>query len=178
VPDSTTMRRAARRRRPGDAPEPPAQHAPALRTTVRVVTACAALSVGAAVLSSCGSAKATPGPPKANFTAGAQLTVTQAPNCPNATAAGCPAYLTLTKPGGAASLTSVPNGTVMVVRNDTTTDHRVEGSTRAQPVFDTGTMHPSDTTTVVLTTTGRMTVTLVGSSTKTTLTVEAPKPKT
>jgi len=163
VPDSTAMRRAAS-------------------------AALVALALSLTTVA-CGSAKATPGVPKANFTPGAVLSFEPPHGCSSGnststTPASCTPEMAINTPGsgggevtpsGSSDITSVKSGTVLEISNSSSEDQRIQGSIDGTQTFDTGTLKPAESTTVVLDTSGKLTITDVGSGQKVTLVVE-PKP--
>ena len=76
-------------------------------------------------------------------------------------------------PATGTDASSVPQGTVALVRNDGTTDHRVTGTIDGKVGLDTGTQHPGDTTTVVLGDAGTLELQVDQAGQTTTITVEA-----
>jgi len=52
----------------------------------------------------------------------------------------------------------LPVGTVVVISNDGSNDHRIQGTTGATILFDTGTLRPGDRTTVVTSSLGPLAV--------------------
>jgi hypothetical protein len=71
----------------------------------------------------------------------------------------------------------LPSGSVLVVVNDGQDDHRIVGTVDTTQVFDTGLMHPGDSTTVVITKDGDLTVRDVPTGRDGHLTV-TPRPST
>ncbi|HVN50211.1 MAG TPA: hypothetical protein VMT43_02200 [Acidimicrobiales bacterium] len=148
---------------------------------MRRVASAALVALGLAVVgAACGSAKATPGVPKADFTPKAELLVhscgvpTKVPESPS----NCAGTLLITSPGkefSAPVITQLPEGSVLVVQSLDSHDRRLQGAVKDQQVFDTGTLYPNDRTVVVLGTPGRMTITDLVTGQHGTLTVE-PKP--
>jgi len=146
VPDSTSMRRA-----------------------VSVALVALALSFAAAA---CGSAKATPGVPTQGSASQATLRITGTNSCTAGPSQGCPTALELSTGTDAKS---VAFGTVLQIENEARADQRLQGTIDDEQTFDTGLMHPDDSTTVVLDAPGKLTIADVESGAKVTLTVE-PKP--
>jgi len=91
----------------------------------------------------------------------------------------CPPKLDLGAPHGQPDIQvqSVKADSVMLVRNPSHQDRRLVGTVKDDQVFDTGIMHPGDTTVVKLDTPGKMTITEVNSNAHTTLTVKAAPAK-
>jgi hypothetical protein len=150
VPDSTSMRRAA---------------------------SAALVAVALLLVTACGSAKATPGVAKDNFTPKAELVLHSCgvPSTQPEDASTCTqSDLVVTKPGAEVSgpvLARVPAGSVLLVKNVDSHDRRVSGSIKDAPVFDTGIMHPGESTTIVLDLPGTVTISDATMGLKTTLEV-------
>jgi hypothetical protein len=147
-----------------------------MRRAAAVALVALALSFAAVA---CGSAKATPGVPKANFTPKAELLVHSCvPPTSQETASGCASStLYITKPGDelSARVTHVPEGSVLTVKNVDTHDRQIQATMKDQVVFDTGILKPEDSTTIVLDTPGTLTITDPTMDLHTTLVV-APTP--
>ena len=81
-------------------------------------------------------------------------------------------------PGSAQIVSSVPDHAVLVITSQAPGTQRVTGSVKEDQVFDTGQMVRGDTTTVVLSTPGRVTITDTTTGEHVTLTVRpAPTAK-
>jgi hypothetical protein len=148
-----------------------------MRRAASVALAALALML---VTAACGSAKATPGVPKANFTPRAELLVHSCgvPSTVPESSSNCAGSLLVTTPGKeftAPAITHLPEGSVLVVQNLDSHDRRLQGTVKDQQVFDTGTLHPNDRTVVVLDTSGEMTISDQVTGQHGTLVVE-PKP--
>jgi hypothetical protein len=133
-------------------------------TSMRRAASAALVALALVALTACGSAKATPGVANENFTPTVELDVGSG-------------ALHVTKPGdtSGADVGSVMSGSVLLVKNVDSQNRRVTGTVKEAPIFDTGILHPNDTTTVVLDTSGQVTIAETGTGAKTTLTVK-PKP--
>ncbi len=147
MPDSTSMRRAA-----------------SAALVALVLLTCAA----------CGSAKATPTVAKQNFTPDLVLDITDCHTAATGTTDLCPPKLDIAARGGAPDTQAhtAKAGSVLLIRNQSLQDRRLVGTVKEDQVFDTGVMHPGDTTLVKLDTSGKVTITETGSNASTTLTVK------
>ena len=154
MPDSTAMRRLAS------------------VAFVALLTA----SLGAA----CGSAKATPGVPKANFKPAAELVLHPCGGVPPSVpenSSNCTTGLWISRPDQdlGPRVERVPEGSVLLIHNVDTHDRRVLGTVRGDQIFDTGIMHMGDSTTIVLSTPGTVGITETTANAHTSLVV-TPKP--
>jgi len=94
-----------------------------------------ALAMLLALTACSGDAPRTPTVASVNFDPTVELRVTDAED------------LTLTFP---TTSTDVSVGSVLLITNDGRDDHRITGTVGTTPVFDTGTMQPGNTTTIVI----------------------------
>jgi hypothetical protein len=133
-------------------------------TSMRRAASAVLVALALVALTACGSAKAEPTVAKQNFTPTVELDVGSA-------------ALDVTKAGdtSGAAVGSVKSGSVMLVKNSDSQNRRVTGTVKDDQIFDSGVMHPGDTTMVKLDTSGQVTITETTTDQKTTLTVE-PKP--
>jgi hypothetical protein len=148
-----------------------------MRRAASAIVVALALSVAGVA---CGSAKATPGVAKENFTPAVVLDVAECHTTGTSATETCPPKLDLGAPHGQpdTQVQSVKEGSVMLVRNPSHQDRRLVGTVKNDQVFDTGIMHPGDTTVIKLDTPGKMTITETTSNAHTTLTVKpAPAAK-
>jgi hypothetical protein len=134
------------------------------RAAATAVAALALTFLGAA----CGHAKATPGVPHRDFTPKAELLVS-----------GSDLHVSGSgQDASEAAVSHVPQGSVLLIKNDDTHNRQVVGSIKDAQLFDTGTMHPGQSTTVVLDAPGKVTMTEPATGQHTTLTVTALPAKT
>ncbi len=132
----------------------------------------------ATVTAACGSAKASPGMPHVDLTPKIELDLhgCPGPSGTTATSAACTDALHVVAaddPSGS-SVHAVKTGTVLLVTNDSSSSRRVVGTVKGVPAFDTGVMHPTDTTTIKLDTPGTTTISDTTGTGHTTLVVTAP----
>jgi hypothetical protein len=146
-------------------------------TAMRRVIALAALAAVLVVATGCGSRKASPGLSTVDLAPTVELDLHGCPKIPStSTTVSCSAALEVTRVGDplGAPVRSVPTGAVMLIKNASSQDRRVTGSIQDDQVFDTGAMHPRDTTTIRLDTSGRVTITESTGGDHTTLVVALP----
>ncbi len=150
-----------------------------MRRPVTLVLATLALGVGSAGLSACSSAAKSPTLPRTHFTPKAEIVIGCPPgyHCPPSTPPKV--GLTVLSPNSTAQVDSVPDRSTVVVKNLATGPQRVTGTIKDDQVFDTGQMARGNTTTVVLSTPGVVTITNTTSGEHVSLTVRpAPATKT
>jgi hypothetical protein len=150
--------------------------APAPRSTAVIVIAITAVLAG--LVAGCGHHAATPGIGTLDLRPTVELVVRECPPAAS-TSPGCDQGDLSVRPTGhptGAPVRSVGRGTVLSVENQARTSRRVQGTTAASTVFDTGTMRPGEHTTVLLQTPGPILITEMPGSGRTTLTVRVTSP--
>jgi hypothetical protein len=141
--------------------------------SVAFVVATLALAAGGLGVTGCSSAATSPTVPRKNFTPKAEIIIGCPPGERCAPAVASKAGLTIVAPNSINQVDAVPDHATVVVKNLASGIHRVTGTIKDDQLFDTGQMASGNTTTVVLQTPGRVTITDTTTGEHVTLTVRS-----